>query len=136
MSETTTESAATQRWSSAYQNCQGVLTFLAATQTEKDLETVGTAWKMCMGTALCRPQRYKMPWVYGIAATLPPCVELASSWASRARMPNKGSPLEGFEKTNWDPTLNEWQNLESCVNYMAEKAATSVDNEWESREGM
>lgn len=42
MSETTTESAATQRWSSAYQNCQGVLTFLAATQTEKDLETVGS----------------------------------------------------------------------------------------------
>ena len=44
---------------------------------------------------LLTKQVYKMPWVYGIAATLPPCVELASSWASRARMPNKGSPLEG-----------------------------------------
>lgn len=57
----------------------------------------GASWAAnCQQTTVAdKARRYKMPWVYGIAATLPPCVELASSWASRARMPNKGSPLEG-----------------------------------------
>lgn len=73
----------------------------------------------------------KMVWMYALASQLPPCKQLAESWAEAAHIAERLQPLEGFEAELWDPRKAEWEPLDLAVQAAAERGGTSLNEAWD-----
>lgn len=75
----------------------------------------------------------KAIWVYGLGYTLPSCQMAANMWATCARINTPTSPLVGYQPELWDVRRPEFRALEQCVLESAERAGTSLSDEWHAK---
>lgn len=72
----------------------------------------------------------KMVWIFSLGTVLPACKEAAQAWGAVACVQNTERPLDGFKPEAWDPRRAEWAALDLAVQAAAERAGTTLEEEW------
>jgi hypothetical protein len=72
----------------------------------------------------------KMVWIYSLAINIPELADAAADWQKLVEMPEKITPLVGYNAELWDPRKEEWAPLDLGVQAAAERGGSSIDHAW------